>query len=201
MKLDAAPLERRRRQPLQAKRIAVGFDRGEQKLAPYGRADLAHAVGRARPAGERRAAALPRPHVVGLAVIGDEEDFIRRVAEARRVLDRFIGGQNDRRSLADINECPPAIAQARDHHAAPPGRETADALARRGAVERAHGFPFFEHDNFGLAGGHAEGCDATAIERRGKAVAGTFRNPGTAAARVDVMQVVEQVVVAADLEL
>ena len=37
--------------------------------------------------------------------------------------------------------------------------------------------------------------------RRGKAVAGAFRNPGTAAARIDVMQVVEQVVVAADLEL
>src|SRR5207244_5998104 len=141
----------------QAKRIAVGFDSSEQKLAPYRRADLAHAVGRAGPARERSAAAPPRPHVVDLAVIGDEEDLIRRVAEARRVLDRFIGDQTDRGSLAYINERPPTIAQARDHHPAPLGGETADALPRRGAVERADDFPLLENDNFGLAGGHAAG--------------------------------------------
>ena len=82
--LDAnlAPLERLRRQPLQPKGAAVGFDRREKQLATHGRADLAHAERSAGPA-RQWGAASPRPHVVALAVIGDEKYFIRGIGKTR----------------------------------------------------------------------------------------------------------------------
>src|SRR5438874_5093389 len=106
---------------MQAKRIAVGLDRGEQKLAAHRRADLAHAERRARPARERRAAAPPRPDVIDLAVVGDEEDFVRRVTEARGMLDRFVYCEHLRPAFAYVEQRPLPIAQARDHDAVAAG--------------------------------------------------------------------------------
>jgi len=84
---------------------------------------------------------------------------------------------------------------------AAPGGKTADALAWRGAVERAHDSALLENHDLRRAGDDAQRRDATVLQRRSEPLPGAFADRAAHAVRVDAMKAVKQIVVATDLEL
>src|SRR5882672_5441643 len=67
---------------------------------------------------------------------------------------------------------------------AAPGGKTADALAWRGAVERAHDSALLENHDLRRAGDDAQRRDATVLQRRSEPLPGAFADRAAHAVRV-----------------
>ncbi len=137
-----------------------------------------------------------RPHVVHVAVVGNEEHLVA-LADARRMLDGRIRHQHLGAALPDGDQRPAAVAQAGHHGQRRRGRDAGNRFTRGGAVQHlARG----AHDR-GAAAIHAQRDGAAIVERRCHAIARTAAQPLHGAIGRDAVQVVVIVVVAADLRL
>ena len=202
LRFRLANFERRIREASHAQHVAVGLDRRHEHFTAQRRADFLDAVPRFGPAREAAVAAPPRPDVVDVAVGGHEIDLIRRIAEARRVLDRPVGEEHGRLAFGDSHERPALVAQARHDHGLALGGKPGERLAGRGTVKRALELaPRIQQDDFRLATHNADRDDTAVLERRCKAKPPAFGEPPQPPSRAEPIQIVVVVVVVADLGL
>src|SRR5260221_5208482 len=117
------------------------------------------------------------------------------------MLDGFIADEHNLLAVADLDERPTSIAQTDDHDPLPLCGEPADGFTRRGAVKRLDRLSVLQHYDFCITGFDPHRRDASVIEGRRKAMPLAIGELATATKRVDVVQVIEQVMVAADLQL
>src|SRR4051812_21057537 len=116
------------------------------------------------------------------------------------MLHRFVGYEHGSLAVADIDDRPARIPEAGDDDGVALRRNAGQRFARRSPIERAHaGARGIEQHHLRLAARHADGRQASIVELSGKAVSAAMRDAVPARQRVDPVEVIEQVVIAANI--